>query len=139
MEDKHQIGEIMGVTMEKIKEMIDVNTIIGEPIRTPDGITIIPVSKVSVGFASGGSDFVPKNLSGNRTPFGGGSGAGVNIMPVAFLVVNKDRVRLLPVEPPAAGVAERVVEMVPELVDRVTDFIDKKKEEKPADTDEEVF
>lgn len=137
MEEKHQIGEIMGVTMEKIKEMIDVNTIVGEPIRTPDGITIIPVSKVSVGFASGGSDFVSKNQTGGKNPFGGGSGAGVNIAPVAFLVVNKDRVRLLPVAPPPGGVAERVVEMVPELVDKVSDMIDKKKEEK--DTDEEVF
>jgi len=137
MEEKRQIGEIMGLTMDKIKEMIDVNTIVGEPIRTPDGVTIIPVSKVSVGFASGGSDFVPKNQSGGRAPFGGGGGAGVNIAPVAFLVINKDRVRLLPVEPPAAGVAERVVEMVPELVDRVTEFIDKKKEETPAD--DEVF
>ena len=74
------------------------NTIVGEPIRTPDGITIIPVSKVSVGFASGGSDFVSKNQTG-KNPFGGGGGAGVNIAPVAFLVVNKDRVRLLPVAP----------------------------------------
>ena len=137
MEEKHQIREIMGVTMDKIKEMIDVNTIIGDPIHTPDGITIIPISKVSVGFASGGSDFVPKNLSGNRTPFGGGSGAGVNIMPVGFLVINKDRVRLLPVEPPVGGVAERVVEMVPDLVDKVTDFIDKRKEEK--DEESETF
>ena len=76
MEEKHQIGEIMGVTMDKIKEMIDVNTIVGEPIRTPDGITIIPVSKVSMGFASGGSDFVSKNQSGGKNPFGGGGGAG---------------------------------------------------------------
>ena len=68
MEEKHQIGEIMGVTMDKIKEMIDVNTIVGEPIRTPDGITIIPVSKVSMGFASGGSDFVSKNQSGGKNP-----------------------------------------------------------------------
>ena len=98
MEEKHQIGEIMGITMEKIKEMIDVNTTVGDPIRTPDGITIIPVSKVSVGFASGGSDFVSKNQTG-KNPFGGGGGAGVNIAPVAFLVVNKDRVRLLPVAP----------------------------------------
>lgn len=137
MEEKHQIGEIMGVTMEKIKEMIDVNTIVGEPIRTPDGITIIPVSKVSVGFASGGSDFTTKSQSGGKNPFGGGSGAGLNISPVAFLVVNKDKVRLLPVAPPPGGVAERVVEIVPELVDKVTDFIDKKKEEKAAD--DEVF
>lgn len=135
MEEKHQIGEIMGVTMDRIKEMIDVNTIVGEPIRTPEGITIIPVSKVSVGFASGGSDFVPKNQTSGKNPFGGGSGAGVNIAPVAFLVVNKDRVRLLPVAPPASGVAERVVEMVPELVDKVTELVEKKKEEKGTDTE----
>ena len=137
MEEKHQIGEIMGITMDKIKEMIDVNTIVGNPIHTPEGITIIPVSKVSIGFASGGSDFVPKNQSGSKNPFGGGSGAGVNIAPVAFLVVNKDRVRLLPVAPPPGSAAERVVELVPELMDKVTDIIDKKKEEKKADS--EVF
>ena len=137
MEEKHQIGEIMGVTMEKIKEMIDVNTIVGEPIRTPEGITIIPVSKVSVGFASGGSDFVSKNQTGGKNPFGGGSGAGLNIAPVAFLVINKDRVRLLPVAPPPGSTAERVVELVPELVDKVTDIIDKKKEEKKENS--EVF
>lgn len=137
MEEKHQIGEIMGVTMDKIKEMIDVNTIVGEPIRTPDGITIIPVSKVSMGFASGGSDFVSKNQSGSKNPFGGGGGAGVNIAPVAFLVVNKDRVRLLPVAPPPGGTAERVVEMVPEIVDKVANMIGKKKED--GETDNEVF
>ena len=137
MQDKHQIGEIMGVTMDKIKEMIDVNTIVGEPIHTPEGITIIPVSKVSVGFASGGSDFVPKHQAAGKNPFGGGSGAGVKIDPVAFLVINKDRVRLLPVAPPPGTAAERVVEMVPEIVDKVTDIIETKKEEKQANT--EVF
>lgn len=135
MEEKHQIGEIMGITMDRIKEMIDVNTIVGEPIRTPDGITIIPVSKVSVGFASGGSDFVSKNQSAAKNPFGGGGGAGVNIVPVAFLIVNKDRIRLLPVTPPAGGTAERVVEMVPEIVDKVADIIGKSKEGKDADSD----
>lgn len=138
MEEKHQIGEIMGVTMEKIKEMIDVNTIVGEPIRTPDGITIIPVSKVSMGFASGGSDFVSKHQNGaGKNPFGGGGGAGVNIAPVAFLVVNKDHVRLLPVAAPPAGVADKVVDMVPEIVDKVTGLFDKKKED--GGEDSEVF
>ena len=135
MDEKHPISEIMGVTMQKIKEMVDVNTIVGEPIRTADGITIIPVSKVSLGFASGGSEFVPKTAANSKAPFGGGSGAGVNIVPVAFLVVNQDRVRLLPVAPPAGGVAERVVEMVPELVDKVSDMMDKKKK----DSDTEAF
>lgn len=137
MEEKHQISEVMGITMEKIKEMIDVNTIIGEPIRTPDGITIIPVSKVSIGFASGGSDFVSKHQNGGKNPFGGGGGAGVNIAPVAFLIVNKDHVRLLPVAPPPGGVADRVVDMVPEIVDKVTGFFDKKNNSN--DEDDEVF
>lgn len=137
MEEKHQISEVMGITMEKIKEMIDVNTIIGEPIRTPDGITIIPVSKVSIGFASGGSDFVSKHQNGGKNPFGGGGGAGVNIAPVAFLIVNKDHVRLLPVAPPPGGVADRVVDMVPEIVDKVTGFFDKKNNS--SDEDDEVF
>ena len=136
MEEKHQIGEIMGVTMDKIKEMIDVNTIVGEPIRTPEGITIIPVSRVSVGFASGGSDFVSKHQNGGKNPFGGGGGAGVNISPVAFLIVNKDHVRLLPVAPPPGGVADKVVDMMPEIVDKVTGIFDKKR----ADGgNEEVF
>ncbi len=135
MENKHQIGEIMDITMDKIKDMIDVNTIVGDPIRTTEGVTIIPVSKVSMGFASGGSDFVSKNQKEGRNPFGGGSGAGVNIAPVAFLIVNKDRVRLLPVAPPPGGVAERVVELVPELVDKVSDMIEKNKDAKAEDSD----
>lgn len=90
-----------------------------------------------MGFASGGSDFVSKNQSGGKNPFGGGGGAGVNIAPVAFLVVNKDRVRLLPVAPPPGGTAERVVEMVPEIVDKVANMIGKKKED--GETDNEVF
>lgn len=137
MEEKHKISEVMGITMEKIKEMIDVNTIIGEPIRTPDGITIIPVSKVSIGFASGGSDFVSKHQNGGKNPFGGGGGAGVNIAPVAFLIVNKDHVRLLPVAPPPGGVADRVVDMVPEIVDKVTGLFEKKNNN--SDEDDEVF
>ncbi len=137
MEQKHQISEIMGITMEKIREMIDVNTIVGEPIVTPDGVTIIPISKVSMGFASGGSDFVPKNLNGGKTPFGGGAGVGVNINPVAFLVINHEKVRLLPVAPPPASVAERVIEMVPDLVDKVTELIENNKADK--EDEEELF
>lgn len=131
MENKnHPLGDLMGVTMAKIREMVDVNTIIGQPITTPDGITIIPVSKVSFGFASGGSDFVAKNQpSGQGNPFGGGSGAGVNITPTAFLIIKGDSVKLMPVAPPPGTAADRVIEMVPDLVDKVVDFMDKKKAE----------
>lgn len=129
MENKHPIGDLMTNTMQKIREMVDVNTIVGEPIRTPEGITIIPVSKLSFGFASGGSDFTTKNQPADKNNcFGGGSGAGVNIMPIAFLIIKGDTVKLLPVAAPAGTTADRIIEMVPELVDKVTDFMDKKKD-----------
>ena len=129
MENKHPIGDLMTTTMQKIREMVDVNTIVGEPIRTPEGITIIPVSKLSFGFASGGSDFTTKNQPADKNNcFGGGSGAGVNIMPIAFLIIKGDTVKLLPGAAPAGTTADRIIEMVPELVDKVTDFMDKKKD-----------
>lgn len=127
---QHPIGDLMGTTMQKIREMIDVNTIIGEPIKT-DGVTIIPVSKVSFGFASGGSDFSTKNQKPDAdNAFGGGGGAGVNINPIAFLIVKGDTVRLLPVAPPPGTTVDRVVEMVPEVIDKVTGFIEKQQEKK---------
>lgn len=130
-EKNHPISDLMSTTMQKIREMVDVNTIVGQPITTPEGITLIPISKLSFGFASGGSDFVSKNHKpGEDNTFGGGSGAGVNISPVAFLIVKGDSVRLLPVDPPAATTVDRVIEMVPEVVDKVTDFLEKKKEDK---------
>lgn len=130
-EKNHPINDLMSTTMQKIREMVDVNTIVGQPITTPDGITLIPVSKLSFGFASGGSDFMTKNHKpGDSNTFGGGSGAGVNISPVAFLIVKGDSVRILPVDPPAATTVDRVIEMVPEVVEKVTDFLEKKKEDK---------
>ena len=91
---EHPIQGLMNVTMEKIHQMVDSNTIIGKPITTEDGTTILPVSKVSFGFASGGTDFDGKNAA-NKDLFGGGSGAGVNIQPVAFLVVKDGCVRTI--------------------------------------------
>ena len=125
MAEQHPIEGVMSTTMQKIKEMVDVNTIIGQPIRAGE-ITIIPISKLTVGFASGGSDFVSKNQKPEAdNSFGGGSGAGMNLSPVAFLIVKGDTVKLMPVAPPAATTVDRVVEMVPEVVDKVTDFIEK--------------
>lgn len=129
-ENKHPINDLMSTTMQKIREMVDVNTIVGQPITTPEGITLIPVSKVSLGFASGGSDFVSKNHKpGENNTFGGGSGAGVNISPVAFLIVKGDSVRLLPVTQ-STSTMDRVVDMVPEVVDKVTGYLEKNKENK---------
>ena len=120
------IVDMMSVTLQKIKEMVDVNTIIGEPILTNEGITLIPVSKVSFGFASGGSDFSGKNKQpGQPNTFGGGSGAGVNIIPVAFLVVKDNSVRVLNIGPPASTTIDRVIDLVPDVIDRVSGMIKK--------------
>lgn len=119
----------METTMSKIREMVDVNTIVGTPIKTDDGITLIPVSKVSFGFASGGSDFQTKNTQNGSANFGGGSGAGVNISPVAFLVVKDGNVKMISAQPtPPTGI-EKVVDAVPEIIDKVKEIIPKKKDD----------
>lgn len=128
-ENNHPITELMQTTMSKIREMVDTNTVVGQPITTDDGVTLIPVSRLSFGFASGGSDFASKNQQANKN-FGGGAGAGVNVTPVAFLVVKDGNVKLLSVAPPAMDTAGRVVEMVPEMFDKVTDYLDKKNQDK---------
>ena len=131
MENKqHPIGDLMSTTMQKIREMVDVNTIIGAPIQTGE-VTIIPVSKVSFGFASGGTDFDGKNAA-NKDLFGGGSGAGVNIQPVAFLVVKDGCVRTIQLSDNADTI-NRALTMLPELVDKVAALIKKdEKKEEPA-------
>ena len=125
MEKQHPIDDLMSTTMQKLREIADVNTIVGKPIQAGN-VTITPISRLTVGFASGGSDFVSKNQKPEAdNSFGGGSGAGMNLSPVAFLIVKGDTVKLMPVAPPAATTVDRVVEMVPEVVDKVTDFIEK--------------
>jgi len=121
----------METTMQKIKEMIDANTIIGEPITTVDGITLIPVSKVTFGLAGGGSDFAKKQEPSNA--FGGGIGAGVNIIPIAFIVIKDGNARLMHVSPPATTTVDRIIETVPELFDKVTEFINKDKDKETED------
>ena len=109
-------------TIAKIRDMVDVNSVVGDPITTPDGVTIIPVSKVSVGFGGGGSDFV--NKSGGENPFGGGVGGGVKVTPICFLIVKDGNVRMMPVAAPANTTADRIVEMVPDTLDKIAAFID---------------
>ncbi|MCD8025904.1 MAG: GerW family sporulation protein [Clostridiales bacterium] len=130
----HPIGNLMDTTMEKIKEMVDVNTIAGETLASPDGTLIIPVSKVSYGFAAGGSDLPTKKE--NKDCFGGGSGAGVTIQPVAFLAVYKGDVKLIPVEK-FEGAADRVVGMIPDMIEKVKDIFkkDKNSDKKTAEDD----
>ena len=126
---EHPVNDLMSSTMEKIKAMVDANTVVGQPIVTGE-VTIIPVSRVSFGFASGGSDFASKHQKpGGGNAFGGGSGAGVNVEPIAFLIVRGENVRLLPVIPPS-GPIDRAIDVVPEVVDKITNFVEKQQEKK---------
>ncbi|MCI2046784.1 MAG: GerW family sporulation protein [Faecalibacterium sp.] len=127
---EHPIQGLMGVTMDKIREMVDSNTIIGSPIKTEDGTTILPVSRVTFGFASGGSDFEGKNAA-NKDLFGGGSGAGVSVSPVAFLVIKDGNVRTIQMPNPNNSM-DRIVTMLPELVDKLQELLNKDKAEKKA-------
>lgn len=122
---QHPIEGLMGVTLEKIKSMVDSNTIIGNPINLEDGTTILPVSKVTFGFASGGSDFPNKTT---KDLFGGGSGAGVTILPVAFLVCHNGNVRLLQLSDTTTSL-DRAISLLPELVDQITALVDSRKKE----------
>lgn len=138
MEKQTPIGDLMTTTMQKIREIADVRTIVGEPISA-EGVTIIPVSRLAVGFASGGSDFAAKNQKPEAdNSFGGGSGAGMSLSPVAFLVIKDGTVRLLPVDPRPGSAVDRVVEMVPDVLDRVTGLIEKQ-QDKDAGGDKSDF
>lgn len=131
---EHPIQGLMKTTMDSLREMIDVNTIIGDPIETKDGKLIIPISKVSIGFASGGSEFNKeegKSEGKSNFPFGGGSGAGMAVNPVAFLIVQGDDVKLMPVT--YDNSLERVVDNIPNLIQELINIFkkDKVKDEKP--------
>ena len=124
--DKLPISNLLETTMQKAREMVDANTIVGEPIRTQDGITLIPISKISFGFVGGGTDFAKKQEPKNA--FGGGIGAAVNVVPVAFVVINGESAKLMHVSPPSASTVDRIIDTVPEIFDKITDFIDKGKD-----------
>ena len=121
---EHPINELMGVTMEKIREMVDVNTIVGTPITCADGATIIPISKVSYGFASGGSD-LPSKVE--KELFGGGSGAGISIQPVAFLVILNGEVKLLQLSIDAST-PNALINMVPDVMEKISGYMSSRNE-----------
>lgn len=125
---------ILKTTIEKVRDLVDVSTIIGDPINLPDGLTIIPVSKVTYGFASGGSDFPSKN---NVELFGGAGGAGITINPVAFLVVKDGEVTIKHITANDNPV-EKAVTMVPEMFDKVTNLVTKAKEAKEAKAEKTI-
>ena len=127
MEKNHPINDLMAETIQKIRETVDANTVVGEPIRAGD-VVLIPVSRISFGFATGASEFggkAPKAPGDN--PFGGGGGAGVKVDPVCFLAVSGTSVKGLPVEmPPLTGV-DKVVDMIPDAVTKISGILEKRK------------
>ena len=148
---EHPIEGLMITAMNSIQDMIDVNTIIGEPIETSNNIVIIQISKVSFGFAAGGSEFKGETIDEYtkkekeeaiqyRLPFGGGAGAGVNINPVAFLIIQANNVKLLPVD--HTSCVDKLLDYMPDLVEKANNLINKamqnKKEEKNKERQEEI-
>ncbi len=128
---EHPINGLMETAMQSIKDMVDVNTIIGEPVESKDGTVIIPISKVSFGFGAGGSDFGQKAVASSDANFGGGSGGGATIEPVAFMVVGKEEIKLMPVEKNTSP-AQDIIDSVPTILDKVVKLF--KKKEKAEDT-----
>ena len=117
---QHPIDTMMQTTMEQIRSMVDVNTVIGSPVTGAKGTTIIPISKVSFGFVAGGGEYSAdehrnRSVSTENYPFAGGTGAGVSVQPVGFLVVGEDNVKVLPAQ--SNGAMERVVELLPQLME----------------------
>lgn len=145
MNETHPIEGLMKSAMNSIKDMVDVNTIIGEPIETTNNMVIIPISKVCFGFAAGGSEFNSETVNEYkkkdkeeeakyRLPFGGGSGAGVTISPVAFIVVMQDSIKVLPIEHSSA--IDKLIDYVPDLMQRVNNVIDKNMNQKNKEKEE---
>ena len=124
MDKKTPLSDLMRATMDKVHEMVDTNTIVGQPITTPDGVTLIPISKVSFGIGGGGGDYGKNAKDG----FGGGAGAGVKIDPVAFLIIKDGVTRMMPVAASPKSTMDRIVDMAPELMDKVEKYLDKKHE-----------
>ena len=125
-----QIPNMLESTIQKIREMVDVNSVIGEPISTPDGVTIIPVTKVSIGYGSGGSDFAMSSKQPDNC-FGGGAGGSVKITPIAFLIIRDGNVRMLPVAEPASTSMDRLIDQVPDLLARIDAWRAEKKPPRP--------
>ena len=143
--ENHPIEGLMKTAMQNIKEMVDVNTILGDPVETLDGSVIVPISRVTFGFAAGGSEFESsqaktkdkdrdrnqESTENSKFPFGGGSGAGITINPVAFLVVGKEQTKLLPIE--SNVLVDRILDFAPQLLDKLQSIFNPKNQEKEKD------
>lgn len=126
----NNVNDLLGVSMDKIRQMVDVNTVVGDPVTTPDGTTVIPISRVNYGFAAGGSDLPSKSQPAGGL-FAGGSGAGVTVTPVAFLSIQQGNVRVIQIEPYVSSV-DRALEKIPDIADMLGSLFKKNKEPKES-------
>ena len=138
MDKNNPIGDLMQESMAKLRELADTNSIIGQPIHTPDGVTLIPISRVSMGMGGGGAVFGKKQPDNPEGSLGSGLGMGVHIDPVAFLVVKDGFTRVIPVAAPPMNTVDRVIEMAPDVIDKVTGFIEKQQDKKKAAAEAEA-
>lgn len=122
--ENSNLGNLMETAMQNLKSLVDTNTIVGEPIYTPDGITLVPVSRVSMGFGGAGAEFA------QNKGYGGGTGCGVKVEPIGFLIVKDGSVRMMNVIPPANNTVDRIIDLVPTVIDRVDLMVDKIKDNK---------
>ena len=142
MQQQHPIDNMMQTTMESIRGMVDVNTVVGAPVMDQKGTTIIPISKVSFGFVAGGGEYAvedgkQKPVPTDIFPFAGGTGAGVSVQPVGFLVVTDKQVKMLPAQ--TTGAMERMVELLPQLIEQLNAKDEKKKNKIFGKTDDELL
>jgi len=120
------LSQMMDSSMENIRKLVDANTVVGQPITTPDGTMVVPISRIKLGYAGGGSEFNGKNATDSK-PYGGGTGASVTVTPVAFLVLKESGCRVLPIPEPATSTVDRLIELVPDIADKVWQLIQEKK------------
>jgi sporulation protein YtfJ len=126
----NSIGNMMAEAMDKIHSMVDANTVVGQPITTADGVTLVPVSRVAFGFASGGND---ASSAANRPNVWGGSGAAVKVEPIGFLMIKDGSARMVSIQPPALSTTDRIIDLVPEVMDKIEGYVDKYSKKSQAD------
>lgn len=124
--EENPIGRLMNTTMENVRNVLKTDTVVGDPITTPDGMMLVPISRISMGFGGGGIELNSKRSADTR-PYGGGNATGVKIEPIGFLIIKDGSIRMVNVTPPANNTVDRIIEMVPQVIDKVDAFIEKQK------------
>ncbi len=124
--EENPIGRLMNTTMENVRNVLKTDTVVGDPITTPDGMMLVPISRISMGFGGGGIELNSKRSADTR-PYGGGNATGVKIEPIGFLIIKDGNIRMVKVTPPANNTVDRIIEMVPQVIDKVDAFIEKQK------------